>query len=481
MVFNTLGKIMKTQALLFLVPFGVALIYDEKSSITAFLSAIIIALILGFALTFATRKHDRVIYAKEGFAIVAMAWFFMSAVGAIPFVINGDIPSYVDAFFETVSGFTTTGASIVPDVEILSKAGLMWRSFTHWVGGMGVLVFVMAILPGMSDRSIHIMRAEMPGPVVGKLVPRAKDTAKILYLIYIAMTLLEVVLLSLGEMDLFESFFHAFGSSGTGGLGMKGDSLGSYSAYSQWVIGIFIMLFGINFNLYYLLLIRRAKAAFKSTEMWLYFGIIIASVAMICTNIYSMYDSLSESVRHSFLQVASCITTTGFSTVDYDAWPAFSKGILFMLMFMGGCAGSTAGGLKVSRVMLLFKVIGREIKQSLHPRSVNAVRLEGKTVEERTAIGVCVYFALYMICIFTTYLVISIDPAVTGFETDFTASVACFNNIGPGFAKVGPMANYAFYSPISKLVLSFAMLFGRLEIYPILLTLFPATWKKRCK
>ena len=481
MVFNTLGKIMKTEAFLLLVPLSVALMYREWSSVTAFLVAIAIALASGFFMTFITRARDKTIYAKEGFAIVALAWVFMSVVGAIPFVLNGDIPSYVNAFFETVSGFTTTGASVVPDVEILSKAGLIWRSFTHWVGGMGVLVFVMAILPGISDRSIHIMRAEMPGPVVGKLVPRARDTAKILYLIYIALTFLEVIFLSFGEMDLFESFFHAFGSAGTGGLGMKGDSLGSYSAYSQWVIGIFIMLFGVNFNLYYLILIRRAKAAFKSTEMWLYFGIIFASVAMICTNIYSMYESLSETVRHSFLQVLSCITTTGFSTVDFDAWPAFSKSILLMLMFMGGCAGSTAGGLKVSRVMLLFKVIGREIKQSLHPRSVNAVRLEGKTVEERTAIGVCVYFALYMICIFATYLIISIDPAVTGFETDFTASVACFNNIGPGFAKVGPMANYDFYSPISKLVLSFAMLFGRLEIYPLLLTLFPATWKKRCK
>ncbi len=482
MVFNTLGSIMKTEALLLLVPLSVALIYREKLSVTAFLVTIVIALAAGFAMTLATRTKNRVIYAKEGFAIVALAWIFMSAVGALPFVLNRDIPSYIDAFFEIVSGFTTTGASIVPNVELLSKSSLIWRSFAHWIGGMGVLVFVMALLPSISDRSIHIMRAEMPGPVVGKLVPRARDTAKILYLIYIVMTLVEVALLSFGEMDLFESFFHAFGSAGTGGFGMKADSLASYSPYSQWVIGIFILFFGINFNLYYLILIRRAKAAFKSTELWAYLGIIATAVILLCINLGSLYESFSETVRHAFLQVTSIISTSGYSTVDFDLWPDFSKGIiLFMLIFMGGCAGSTAGGLKVSRVLLLFKVIGREIKQSLHPRSVNAVRLEGKTVEEKTAVGVCVYFALYIICILTTYLIISLDPVAAGFETNFTAAVTCFNNVGPGFAKVGPMGGFGFYSPISKLVLSFCMLFGRLEIYPLLLVLFPATWTKRCK
>lgn len=481
MVFNTLGNIMKTEALLLLVPLSVALMYGEKQSVAAFLITIAIALAAGFLMTLATRTKNRVIYAKEGFAIVALAWLFMSAVGAVPFVLNRDIPSYIDAFFEIVSGFTTTGASIVPNVELLSKSGLMWRSFAHWVGGMGVLVFVMAFLPSISDRSIHIMRAEMPGPVVGKLVPRAKDTAKILYLIYIVMTLVEVVLLSLGEMDLFESFLHAFGSAGTGGFGMKSDSLASYSAYSQWVVGIFMFLFGVNFNLYYLILIRRFGSALKSSELWAYFGIFAASVAIVVVNISSVYESFSDVVRHSFFQVSSIMTTTGFSSVDFDLWPDLSKALLVIIMFVGGCAGSTAGGLKVSRVLLLFKIIGREIKQSLHPRSVNTVRLEGKTVEEKTAAKVCVYFAIYMLCLLATFFALSMDKAAAGFETNFTASVACFNNIGPGLAKVGPMAGYAFYSPVSKMVLSFAMLLGRLEIYPILLVLFPFTWKKRCK
>ncbi|MBE6571018.1 MAG: TrkH family potassium uptake protein [Ruminococcaceae bacterium] len=481
MVFNTLGNIMKTEALLLLVPLSVALMYGEKLSVMAFAVTIAIALFVGFAMTLFTKSANRIIYAKEGFAIVALAWVFMSAVGAIPFVINGDIPFYIDAFFETVSGFTTTGASIIPNVELLSKSSLIWRSFAHWVGGMGVLVFVMAFLPSISDRSIHIMRAEMPGPVVGKLVPRARDTAKILYLIYIVMTLVEVVLLSLGEMDLFESFLHAFGSAGTGGFGMKADSLASYSPYSQWIIGIFIMIFGVNFNLYYLILIRRAKVAFKSTELWAYVGVVAASVLLICANLGSLYETFSETVRHAFFQVTSIISTTGYTTVDFNLWPGFSKAILLMLMFMGGCAGSTAGGLKVSRVLLIFKVIGREIKQSLHPRSVNTVRLEGKTVEEKTAIGVCVYFAVYMLCVLVTFIILTLDPVAAGFETNFTASVTCFNNVGPGFAKVGPMGGFSFYSPFSKVILSFAMLFGRLEIYPILLAFFPATWTKRCK
>lgn len=481
MVFNTLGNIMKTEALLLLVPLSVALMYGEKLSVMAFAVTIAIALFVGFAMTVFTRSANRIIYAKEGFAIVALAWIFMSAVGAIPFVINRDIPFYVDAFFETVSGFTTTGASIIPNVELLSKSSLIWRSFTHWVGGMGVLVFVMALLPSISDRSIHIMRAEMPGPVVGKLVPRAKDTAKILYLIYIVMTLAEVVLLSLGEMDLFESFFHAFGTAGTGGFGMKADGLVSYSPYSQWVIAIFMLLFGVNFNLYYLILIRRAKAALKSTELWAYIAIVLTCAVLICANIRALYPTLSDTVRHAFFQVMTLVSTSGYSTADFNLWPEFSKGILFLLLFVGGCAGSTAGGLKISRVLLLFKVIGREIKQSLHPRSVNAVRLEGKTVEEKTASGVCVYFAVYILCIFATFILLSLDSATPGFETNFTASVTCFNNVGPGFAQVGPMGGFSFYSPFSKVILSFTMLFGRLEIYPLLLAFFPATWTKRCK
>ena len=481
MVFNTLGNILKIEALLMLVPLSVALIYNEKMSVIAFLCVMALALAIGFLMTVFTRTKNNVIYAKEGFAIVALAWVAMSAIGAVPFVINGDIPSYIDAFFEIASGFTTTGASILPDVEAVSKSGHMWRAFSHWVGGMGVLVFVMALLPNISERSIHIMRAEMPGPVVGKLVPKAKDTAKILYLIYIVMTILEMILLMFGEMNVYESVFHSFATAGTGGFGIKSDGLSSYSAYSQWIITIFMFLFGINFNLYYLLLIGKAKAAFKSTELWVYIGIVGAAVSVIAVNIYSLCGNIADTIRNAAFQVSSIITTTGFATADFNLWPDLSKALLVLLMFIGGCAGSTAGGLKISRVLLIFKVIGREIKQSLHPRSVNSVRLEGKTVEEKTAMGACVYFALYMVCILVIFVLLSLDSAAAGFDTNFTAAIACFNNIGPGIAKVGPMGGYAFYSPFSKVVLSFAMLLGRLEIYPLLLAFFPATWKKRCK
>ncbi|MBR2338537.1 MAG: TrkH family potassium uptake protein, partial [Clostridia bacterium] len=365
MVFYTTGQIVRTTAFLLLLPAVVSLIYQEDC-VWAFLITIAIALFAGTALTLLFKPKDHVIYAKEGFIIVSLAWIALSAIGAFPFYISGEIPHYTDAFFETVSGFTTTGASILTDVESMSHGLLFWRSFTHWVGGMGVLVFVMAVIPNISDRSIHIMRAEMPGPVVGKLVPRVKDTAKILYLIYIVMTAVQVILLLCGGMPLFDSLIHAFGTAGTGGFGIKADSIAGYSPYLQWVIAIFMLIFGVNFNLYYLLLIRRFRSVLRSTELWCYLAIVTLSAGLITYNISSLFPSLSDALRAATFQVSSIITTTGYSTVDFDLWPGFSKVILLLLMFIGGCAGSTAGGLKISRVAMLFKRIRKELRQLLH-------------------------------------------------------------------------------------------------------------------
>ena len=435
------------------------------------------ALILGFIITSVTERSDRTIYAREGFVICAVAWIVMSAIGAVPFVLSGDIPSYTDAFFETVSGFTTTGASILADPEELTHGSVFWRSFTHWIGGMGVLVLMMAVIPNNNDRSIHIMRAEMPGPIVDKIVPRVRSSAKILYLIYIAMTLLLVLLLLAGGMDLFEALTHAFGTAGTGGFGIKADSIGGYSPYLQWVITIGMLVFGINFNLYYLILIRRYKQALKSEELWVYLAVVVISVFSITANIADMYPTLGETFRHAAFQVSSVITTTGFSTVDFDLWPEFSKSVLMMLMFIGGCAGSTGGGIKVSRVVLLGKIIRRELKLLIHPRSVASVKLDGKRIDDATQSGVSSYLALYMIVFAVIFILLSLEPF--DMETNLTATIACFNNIGPGLSSVGPTSNFDGYSSAAKYLLSAAMLLGRLELYPLILTFSPQTWIKK--
>lgn len=475
MVFYMVGQMIKLQSALLVLPMAVSIFYGEHC-FWSFLITIGISLVLGFALTFIFKPRSRVIYAKEGFAIVALVWLALSAIGAMPFTLSGEIPSYIDAFFETVSGFTTTGASILKNVELLSRGMLFWRSFTHWIGGMGVLVFIMAIIP-TADRSIHILRAEVPGPIVGKLVPKVKDTAKILYLIYIALTAFEIALLLFGGMPVFDSVVHAFGTAGTGGFGIKADSIASYSPYLQWVIAIFMVLFGLNFNLYYLLLIRRFRSVFKSGELWFYLGIIAASIGCVTYSIYPIYHSFSESLRLSVFQVSSIVTTTGYATADFNMWSDFAKGILLLLMFVGSCSGSTAGGLKVTRVLLLFKMIRKELMRMLHPRSVGVVKLEGKRVDDQTLGGVGVYFALYAALFSVIFLVLCLEPF--GLETNFSAAAACFNNVGPGFGAVGPAGSYAGYSVISKLVLSAAMLLGRLEIYPLLLAFSPSTWAKK--
>jgi len=471
------GSILRIEGLLFSLPLLVSLIYGEYKVALSFLISAVISLIISFILTKVLGKNDKMIFAKEGFAIVALAWISMSLIGALPFFISREIPSYIDAVFETVSGFTTTGSSILNNIEGLSRGSLFWRSFTHWIGGMGVLVFVMAIFPQESGRSIHIMRAEMPGPVVGKLVPRIRETAKILYLIYIAMTTVQVVLLMLGGMTFYESLLHSFGTAGTGGFGIKNDSIAGYSPYLQWVIAIFMMLFGINFNLYYLILIKRFRSVLKSTELWVYLGIIAVSTVLVSINIYTLIYDISDTIRTAFFQVSSIITTTGYATADFNLWPGFSKMILVTLMFVGACAGSTGGGIKVSRFVIGIKTVFRDIKRMIHPRSVGGVKFEGKPIDNQMINGISVYFMVYFILFFVILLLLSLEAF--DFETNFTAVAACFNNIGPGLAEVGPTANFSIYSPFSKILLSIAMLLGRLEIFPILIVFTPSFWKKK--
>ena len=476
MVIHTVGQVVLLEAAMLVLPLLVSFYYGDGCALP-FLQTIAIALAVGGSLTLLCRPKNHNVFAREGFSIVSFSWLLLSAIGALPFVFSGDIPSYVDAFFETVSGFTTTGASILTDVEAMHRSNLFWRSFTHWVGGMGVLVLATIIADKLPERSMNILKAEMPGPIVGKLVPKTKDTSRILYLIYLGITVLVAVLLVIGGMPLFESVVHAFGTAGTGGFGVKSDSIAGYSPYLQWVITFGMLAFGVNFNIYFLLLLRRFGVALRSTELWTYLGIVTASVLAITVNIASLYETVGDSLRHAAFQVASVVTTTGYATTDFNLWPEFSKAILFLLMFMGACAGSTGGGLKVSRVVILAQMIRAEVRRMVHPRAVSVVRYEGNTVDKETQTGTATYFALYSLCIVATYLLISFDPF--SFETHFSAAVACFNNIGPGFDVVGPTGSFAAYSDFSKIVLSFAMLLGRLEIFPLLLTFIPAGWHRR--
>jgi len=475
MVLYMLGKIVFLESVILLLPAVCSLIYGETKTLFAFLITAGIAFSLGMLLSVLNKPKNKSIFAKEGFVIVSLAWILMSAIGALPFVISGDIPSYVDAFFETVSGFTTTGASIIANVEACSKGILFWRSFTHWVGGMGVLVLFMAIFPTDTGQAMHVMRAEMPGPIVGKLVPRIKSTAKILYLIYIALTLLQTVILLFGEMNVFQSIIYSLGTAGTGGFGVDADSLTGYSAFSQWVITIFMIIFGINFNLYYLVLTKKVRTALKSEELWTYLGIVVLSTIAITISVYPKLGG--DSLRTSAFQVASIISTTGYATTDFNLWSTLPKTILFLLMFTGACAGSTAGGLKMSRIVLLFKSVRSNLKQMLHSRSVSSFKFEGKKVENETIHNVMAYFVIYFLCFTGIFLAICFEPF--DFETNISAVAACFNNVGPGFSLVGPMGNYSVYSDFSTIALSFGMLLGRLEIFPMLLLFSPTVWKRR--
>ena len=477
MVYFLVGRILLLEGALMLLPLGVSLYYGDNG-LLPFLITICLCAGVGFLLCRIFKTDNNVMFAKEGFLITALAWLAVSVLGALPFVISGEIPNFVDAFFETVSGFTTTGASILQDVEAMSRSMLIWRSFTHWIGGMGVLVLMVAVMPNLSGRTIHVLRAEMPGPTMGKLSPKLRDTAKILYLLYIAMTALELILLVAGGMPLFDSAIHTFGTAGTGGFGMKADSLAGYSPYLQWVIATFMMLFGINFNLYFLLVMRRFRTALRSEELWTYLGIILVSTGLICWNVMPLFERFGDALRHAFFQVNTISSTTGFSTVNFDEWPTLSRMIMVLLMFIGACAGSTAGGLKVSRVVLLFKTARREVRHLLHPRAVTSVRFEGKPVDSTTLISVGTYFAVYIGLFAFFWFLVSFQPGFDG-VSNFSAVAACYNNIGPGLNLVGPTLGYWQYTPFIKIVLAFAMLFGRLEIYPMLISLSPSTWLKK--
>lgn len=475
MIAFVLGRILLAEACLMLPSVVVGLLYRE-SAIRAFLPVIGVLALVGILCSFKKPK-DTSIYARDGFFIVAAAWILLSLAGAVPFYLSGRFPSFIDAVFEIVSGFTTTGATVFGDVEALPHCILFWRSFSHWVGGMGVLVFVLAIVPLSEDRSLHLMRAESPGPVVGKLVPKMKDTAKILYGVYTAMTITLVILLVCGGMPLFDALCTAFGTAGTGGFSVKNAGIAFYdSAYIDVVLSVFMLLFGVNFNLYYLLLIGKVKHVLKSEELRWYLLIVLGAVIAIAVNTFRLYQDVFLTLRHSLFQVSTIITTTGFATVDFAQWPQFSQGILLLLMVLGACAGSTGGGLKISRVLLLAKACGQEIRRLLHPRAVTVVRLEGKVIDRSVIQSTLGYLGLYFACICGTTLLLSLDGR--DLTTNLSATLACLNNIGPGLGGVGPLSNYSFYSGFSKILLSLNMLLGRLELFPLFVLFSPAAWKR---
>jgi len=463
MICRVLGAVLLCVAAVMLIPLIVAIRYHE--SLMPFAVTIASTALIGICM-YKVKLKSRDIFAREGFIVVSLAWIVMSLLGAIPFVLSGDIPSYIDAVFETVSGFTTTGASVVTNVESMSRSCLFWRLFTHWLGGMGVLVFIMAVLPMDSSHSMHIMRAEVPGPTVGKLVPRIRQTAKILYLIYAAFTLIEMVLLLLGGMSFYDALLNSFATAGTGGFSTRAASIAAYdSVYIEMVLAVFMLLFGINFNLYFLIIIGKVKEALKSKELHVYLLVIASATLGIALGISKMYDGLATALRHAFFNVSSIITTTGFGTEDFTKWPSYCQWILVMLMFSGACAGSTGGGIKIARVIILVKSSIANTRAMAHPRRVQRVRLEGKSLDAVTASSVYGFFIMYIFLLICVTFVVSFD----GYDlaTNFTAALSCLSNIGPGMSLVGPCGSFSIFSPLSKLVLAFAMLLGRLEIFPL--------------
>lgn len=455
--------------------FVVGLIYREKSAWAIF-ATMLLCLVIGVPMVLLKRPKQAVFYAKDGFVSVGLSWVVLSVMGALPFVISGSIPHPVDALFETVSGFTTTGSSILSDVEALPKCMLFWRSFTHWVGGMGVLVFMLTILPMSGGYHMNLMRAESPGPSVERFVPTVKSTAKILYGIYICLSLLELLLLLVGKMPMFDALTLTFGTAGTGGFGIKNDSIGSYTTYQQTVITIFMILFGVNFNVYFLFLLKKIRQGLKNEELRAYLGIILGAILLITVNIAGKFGNPFLAFHHAAFQVGSIITTTGYSTVDFDTWPTFSKTVLVLLMFIGASAGSTGGGIKVSRIVILAKSVKKELKQYLHPHSISKIKMDGKPVEHEVVRSINVFLIAYLLIYAVSMLIVSLDNF--DFNTTFTSVAATINNIGPGLDLVGPAANFGILSVPSKLVLVFDMLAGRLEIFPLLLLFVPDTWRK---
>lgn len=473
MVRYVLGGVLKIEAILMLLPFIVSLLYKEKTGIWLLIVALCAALI-GFCMTI-KKPSDSVFYLKEGCVITALSWIIMSIVGALPFTLSGQIPSFTDALFETISGFTTTGASILTDVEAVDKGMLFWRSFTHWIGGMGVLVFLMAVIPMSGGSNINLMRAESPGPSVGKLVPKMKYTAQILYIIYLSLTIIETVLLLISGMPLFDSVCSAVGTAGTGGFGILNDSFTSYSPLQQWIVTIFMILFGVNFNAYYLILFHQAGKAFKMEEVRIYLGIIVAATIILLLDTVHIYKTFFEALTHSAFQVATIITTTGFSTTDFDTWGQTSRTVIVILMFVGACAGSTGGGIKVSRFVIAFKTFFKEIGSYIHPKSVKKLTMDEKPVEHEVLRSVNVYFLTFIFIFTASLLLVSIEG--NDLTTNFTAVAATINNIGPGLNMVGPTCNFSFFTPLSKYVFMFDMLAGRLELFPLLILVTPRVWK----
>ena len=472
-----IAQIIGVEAVFMLPALGISLFFGETAAAQGFLYTLAIMLVCAGILFGLCRKAGRLFGAREGMVCVSISWVVLSLLGALPFCLSGEIPRFIDAFFETVSGFTTTGASILSNVEALSKGLLYWRSFSHWLGGMGVLVFLLAISPGEGGFTMHLLRAESPGPDVGKLVPKMKQTATILYLIYIGLTVVNVIFLLAGGMSLLEALCTAYGTAGTGGFGIKNDSMASYSPYIQNVCTVFMFLFGINFSCFYLLLLRQFKNVFQDEELRLYLLLAAASIGLIVWNIRPLYATLEDTVRHAAFQVSSIMTTTGFATTDFDLWPSFSKGILLMLMVVGACAGSTGGGMKCARILLLMKILRRNVRQVLNPNKVMVVRNNGRVVSESILANTNAYLAAYSVLLVLSFLMVSLDGQ--SITTNLSAVLACLNNIGPGLEAVGPTCNFAAFSGGTKLVLIIDMLAGRLEIFPLLVLLSRSTWRGR--
>ena len=469
-----IGWVIFLEGSFMILPLLTAIVYGERTGVIFAVCSV--ACLIGGYIMMRKKPKNSLFFAREGFVTVALSWIVLSIIGALPFYISGEIPNFIDAVFETVSGFTTTGASILSDVEALSKCLLFWRSFTHWIGGMGVLVFILTILPLAGGQTIHLMRAESPGPSIGKFAPKMKKTAFILYAIYFVMTIIEFLVLAAGNMPIFDAICITFGSAGTGGFGILNDSMASYGAYVQMVTALFMFLFAINFSFYYVLLFRRVRDAFKIEEVQCYFFIMIIAVALITINLHLVDGNFWYHLKHAIFQVSSLMTSTGFSTVNFSEWPQFSRTVLVIIMCIGACAGSTGGGIKVSRVIIYIKTVGKELSYLIHPRSVKVLKMDGKIIPHEELRSVNIFLITYVLILGISVLIIGFDEY--DLTTNFTAVVATINNTGPGLDLVGPAGNFSIFSPLSKIVLMFDMLAGRLEIFPLLLLFSPGAWKK---
>ena len=473
MLIYILGKVLLIEGVLMLLPIGCGWIYGESETVY-YLVCALSYVTLGYLLSFKKPKN-MTIFIKDGCVATALSWVVLSIGGCIPFILTGEIPSFTDAMFETASGFSTTGASILTNVEAMSHCSLLWRSLTHWIGGMGVLVFLLAVVPMTGGSNMNLMRAESPGPTVGKIVPKVRSTAKMLYLIYLAMTVTEIIILTLCGMPFFDSLCSSFGTAGTGGFGVRNDSFASYAPHIQVIVAVFMILFGMNFNFYYYFSTKQINKAFKMSEIKVYLAVIAIVTAIICFSVRGLYGSFGEALRHSFFQVATIITTTGFATTDFDLWPSVAKFLLLSLMILGACASSTGGGIKVARFQIMFKSVKREIQSYIHPKTVKKIHVDGKTVDSEIIHSVALYFFIYMIIFATSMFIVSFEGH--DLVTVFSSVAATFNNIGPGLSLVGPTQNYSFFSGLSKWVFIFDMLAGRLELMPLIVFLAPTTYK----